>query len=224
MSDQSRASGHAAEPGSTQWVIAALERHHAPNKGWVTVPEVTVASGFGTLLEGLPPHSGSQRIDLFAMGTWKTTGYERVAYEIKVSRSDWLRELKKPEKREAAKALSHRFVIAAPAGLVKRSELPPDCGLVEVRDNGSAYTYRKGPRRPDPVAPPEWIASLLRTAAEQRSMGWRCAAHNCHGRGVATVRVTGTLFAFCRTHEDLAGVLRERALTVPDLTEGASDE
>jgi hypothetical protein len=41
--------------------------------------------------------------------------------------------LKQPMKRRAAMAISNYFWIAAPKGVVKPEELPPDCGLIEFK-------------------------------------------------------------------------------------------
>lgn len=181
-------------------VVDALRQHHA--KGWVVIPEVTVAAGIGAQMPTELLGAGGQRVDLFAMGTWSSTKYERVAYEIKVSRADLLRELATPRKRAAVEYLSHRFVFATPSGLMRRSELPEGCGLVEVRDNGSVYTFRKGTVRDAPPLPAAAIASLLRTAAEQRTFD-RCGARGCQRHGKWLRRpgeVGGMALPFCDAH------------------------
>jgi hypothetical protein len=77
-------------------------------------------------------------IDVFAQRFWRSgAGEERVAYEVKVSRSDLLAELRRPEKRALALELSNRFYFATPPGLVRPGELPEECGLVEVANRRS---------------------------------------------------------------------------------------
>lgn len=103
------------------------------------------------------------RIDLFAFRRWldfpdadlkARSGipgrfYRRVAYEIKVSRSDWRSEMRKPQKRAGAMALTHQFFFAVPDGLVRRDEVPVDCGLVTVAEDGAVKTVKHAPiRRP----------------------------------------------------------------------------
>jgi hypothetical protein len=76
------------------------------------------------------------RIDLFALRCWPSgVGHRRVAYEVKVSRSDFRSEVKKPEKRQHALGLTHEFYFACPAGLIKPREVPEECGLVYVHDD-----------------------------------------------------------------------------------------
>ena len=66
-------------------------------------------------------------IDLFALAAWSSAKNSRVpngriAYEIKVSRSDLKRELMKPHKRQAAKRVSHELYLAMPFGMLKPEE------------------------------------------------------------------------------------------------------
>lgn len=174
-------------------IIEALQRKHAPAKGWVTVAEVCVDTG-----------GFAQRLDLFAMATWRTLDYERIAYEVKVTRADFMREVVDPTKRAAAVARSHFFRFATPAGLVQANEVPHGCGLVWVMPSGKTRRVVRGDRNPEPVTPDGWVASLLRTAAEQRSMGVRCGVNGCHRHGPYHVWVGRDLLAFCSSHIEVA--------------------
>lgn len=89
-------------------------------------------------------------VDALALQVWagRTPRWRRVAYEIKVSRADFRREIRRPQKRRRALELSDQFYFAAPAGLIQRSELPEECGLVEVGDDGVARVVRRAPVRP----------------------------------------------------------------------------
>jgi hypothetical protein len=57
---------------------------------------------------------------------------ERLAIEIKVSRSDFLSDVRNPEKQAPWRALAHRHAYAAPAGMIDEAELPPGSGLISV--------------------------------------------------------------------------------------------
>lgn len=73
--------------------------------------------------------------DALVMGLWPSRGLEMWGIEIKVSRSDWLRELKAPEKCDEFFRYCHRWFVVAPANVVKPEELPPTWGLmVPTRD------------------------------------------------------------------------------------------
>lgn len=121
-----------------------LARRHPTAKGeWVFWTEV-----FG--------------IDAFAMRFWgSNAGRIRVAYEVKVSRSDFLAELRKPAKRQLGMALSHEFYFAVPKGLVSVEEVPADCGLVEMAGTRSKVA-RKAPRRVPRWFSEDEVRSLLR--------------------------------------------------------------
>ena len=64
-------------------------------------------------------------VDAVAMGIWPSTGYEVHGFEIKTNRSDFLRELKQPEK-SRARDYVNRWWIVAPFGCIDKRELPED--------------------------------------------------------------------------------------------------
>lgn len=112
----------------TEEVREALKSRHSQDRGWVWLEEP-----FNIDFLALACHGQyGQRDRALALAT-----HPWVGYEIKVSRSDFLHELKKPEKRAWAVAITHEFYFCAPKGLIKPSEVPGDCGLVEVHPTGS---------------------------------------------------------------------------------------
>lgn len=60
-------------------------------------------------------------IDLLAVSAWASA--RNVGYEVKVSRSDYRRELLKPSKRALAVSRCHEFYFAVPKGLLKPEEI-----------------------------------------------------------------------------------------------------
>lgn len=69
------------------------------------------------------PVGACRRIDALML----EGGTRRTAIEVKVSRSDFLRET--PEKRAVWESVTDRFVYACPSGLIQPGEIPPHCGL-----------------------------------------------------------------------------------------------
>lgn len=113
-------------------VLALLRDRHATtgNGGageWAFMPHVRNAAGF----------DASRTLDALALHLWPSRGLVLHGYEVKVSRSDWLREVKDPAKAEAFCRLVEFFWIVAPAGVVKKGELPPTWGLIEVNGTGT---------------------------------------------------------------------------------------
>jgi len=91
-------------------------------------------------------HSKS-RVDFWAMSCWESNNFDRISYEIKISRGDYLNELKQPQKRDFALAISNYFYFVTPPGLISVDELPPECGLIELSESGKLRTIKKAPRR-----------------------------------------------------------------------------
>lgn len=78
----------------------------------------------------------ARAMDAWVMMLWPSDGFNRIAFEIKVSRSDFKAELKHPEKRRPAMRVSNEFYFITPPGLLKPEEIPLDCGLMEVKKRG----------------------------------------------------------------------------------------
>lgn len=117
--------------------------------------------------------------DFMAVDCWPGGGIELHGHEVKVSRSDWLRELKNPAKAEAfTKYVDRWWVVAPDTTIVKPDELPPGWGLITLV-NHTVYSGRYAMPRttemrlrtrvqatrlePDPL-PREMLATLMRAA------------------------------------------------------------
>ncbi|MGW5880276.1 hypothetical protein ACWFMI_27390 [Nocardiopsis terrae] len=72
----------------------------------------------------------TRRCDLLRIST--RTGQEGIdVHELKVSRSDWRRELADPDKAGAWLPYCSRMWVVAPPGLIRPAELPAGWGLME---------------------------------------------------------------------------------------------
>lgn len=123
---------------------------------------------FAEFIPGTGSSRGNEsRIDAWMMDLWPSNHLERIAFEIKVSRSDFLSELKKPAKRRYAVQFSNSFYFVAPKGLIRPAELPTEAGLMEVSD-GDLHTTVKAPFR-DTVLP-TWalVAAICRRAVRKQ--------------------------------------------------------
>ena len=103
--------------------------------------------------------------DAIAMGLWPSRGLALQGFEIKVSRSDWLSEMRNPAKAEAIARFCAYWWIATPAGIVKDGELPEGWGLYEVQTNGLRCVKQAPKLEPQPIDMP-FLAALLRRADE----------------------------------------------------------
>ncbi|MBV9612494.1 MAG: hypothetical protein JO091_08475 [Acidobacteriaceae bacterium] len=106
-------------------LLDAIERClHQSTSEWMLLRELRVGTGFHG--------NAAQRLDAYALNCLPHTSMRRVCYEVKISRADFLCEVKQPLKRRIGLRYSNEFYFVTPAGLLNTSELPIECGLVEV--------------------------------------------------------------------------------------------
>ncbi|MFM2090729.1 MAG: Bordetella phage vB BbrM [Planctomycetota bacterium] len=122
--------------------------------GWITMGEVT-------------PPGTSRRFDLIAIMGWNSRGHEALGFEVKVSRGDWLRELKDPAKAEPLVRLCSRWWIVAPPGVVEVEELPPAWGLQVVHESVIRVAKQAPQLNPEPWSPAVWRCMMLRQATRE---------------------------------------------------------
>jgi len=106
-------------------LLDVLERTlHASKSEWLFFRELRVGAGFR--------NSAAQRLDAFALNCLPHLAMKRVCYEVKISRADFLSELKSPSKRRIGMRYSNEFYFVTPKALVHPTEVPPECGLIEI--------------------------------------------------------------------------------------------
>ena len=106
-----------------------------------------------------------QYADAIAMELTPSRGLKINGFELKVSRNDWLKELKNPTKADWFYQHCDRwFLVVADKEIVKDGELPDTWGLIAPRGNGLSV-IKAAPLNED-VKPVDrlWLASLLRSA------------------------------------------------------------
>jgi hypothetical protein len=118
---------------------------------------------------GVRSHAGfdaRRTADYVAMDLWPSKGLALHGHEIKVSRSDWLRELKEPEKAaEFIPYMNYWWLVASDPRIVRDGELPKGWGLMVMR--GPLLTVAvRAPRRDAQPMMPSRLAALLRAVAQ----------------------------------------------------------
>jgi hypothetical protein len=110
----------------------------------------------------------SRTADGIAMNLWPSRGMELHGFEVKVYRGDWLRELKDPAKADEIAARCHRWwVVASDDFVVQQDDLFPQAwGLMVVRE-GALVVVREAPLLTPAPLTWEFLAAILRRAAEQ---------------------------------------------------------
>lgn len=104
--------------------------------------------------------------DAVSMSLWPSRGLEVIGFEIKVSRGDWLRELKNPAKAESIAQYCDRWVILAPDKLIAPAEIPAGWGMWTLSDAGRWSAAVTPPKLQAVPLDRSFIAALLRRASE----------------------------------------------------------
>lgn len=143
-------------------VCAALERHYNPESKppqFATFREVTDAAQ-------------RRRIDFIAVSTWQSRGRNVQGVEVKVARSDWLKELAHP-KADSWYRVVNQWWIAAPPGIVLEDEIPETWGLLEMRPHGDSHRMFKAKVAPKLTPDEDWptwfVMRLLARGVEIRN-------------------------------------------------------
>ena len=102
---------------NSKTILESLRNIH-PESEWLFAGEV-----------GLLGFQNQQRIDAFAVALWPSKKAIRHSYEIKVSRQDFLNEIKNPQKRQFALDNSEQFWFAIADGIADkvRYQMKLDC-------------------------------------------------------------------------------------------------
>lgn len=113
-------------------------------------------------------YQGKQRADAVAVGLWPSRGLDVIGFEFKRSRSDWLRELKKPDKAEEIFQFCDRWYLVVDGfDIVKVGERPNTWGLLVAHDGKLSEAVEAPKLTPKPMAR-EFMASLMRSAQKDR--------------------------------------------------------
>jgi hypothetical protein len=124
-----------------------------------------------TWLEEVRNGTGWQRetrsADALVVSCWPSRGIYAMGVEVKVSRSDWVRELKDPKKSAEVQQYCKYWWIAAAEGVVKEEEIPPTWGWVEVLSSKRHEVRKQAPELE--AKEPSWtfVASVLRNMARK---------------------------------------------------------
>lgn len=157
---------------TAQILVALHSRYQAPE--WAAFEEMR--GGTGRLEE--------RRIDFWAMNCFPSKGLRCVAYEVKVSRSDWLRELQKPHKRELAWEVSNEAWFVTAPGVVKNGEVPEGWGHMVCSQALTMKRMIAAQQRERPALGDVFMAAVARRSSRQEGFvpPWAREAFKFHGR------------------------------------------
>lgn len=105
--------------------------------------------------------------DALAVSLYASRGREITGFEIKVSRSDWLRELKHPEKaEEIGKFCDYFFLVTQDDSIARIDEIPGPWGWMVVKGQKLKILKKPEKLQPVPLDRP-MLCSLLYTLKEK---------------------------------------------------------
>lgn len=143
----------------TNYLYQLLFERYRSNNQWA---EWAV---FAELMEA---PAGGQRIDFFAVHTWRSKKYKAIAHEVKVSRGDFFKEIRNPDKSRFAHSVSNESYIVTPALLVHTDEVPDPWGLITVQPGSRTLRIVKKAEYRDKIHwPMHFMVSIARRATDK---------------------------------------------------------
>lgn len=148
--------------------------------------------------------------DAIAMGLWPSRGLHLTGFEIKASRSDWLRELKNPAKAESLiRYCDHWYIVAASSEIVRVDELPPTWGLMYPVGTGTLRLAIPAPALPAVAPDRSFLAALLKKSTEQCVDVEMLAAARDEGFGEGKKEAKRSLEGARAEYQQLSKTVRE---------------
>jgi hypothetical protein len=140
-----------------------LRKRYDDQKGaWVYLTEVRNATGY----------KANSAVDALALSLWPSRGIELHGHEIKVSRSDWLKELKDVHKSQPVQRYCDRWwLVVADPEIVQPGELPPMWGFMAVK-GGRLVAVKEAPKLDREPWDPTFVAAVFRGFMKDIDRGW----------------------------------------------------
>jgi hypothetical protein len=113
--------------------------------------------------------SCNRHADALAIQLWESRGLEIIGFELKVSRQDWIKELRQPKKAEAiAKYCNEWYLVVGDESIVQFGELPSNWGLMVPHTKNSLKINKPAVKNLNaiPVDMP-FLCAVLRRATQQ---------------------------------------------------------
>lgn len=134
--------------------LRAMLRRKFPADQFAMLYEVRDAAGF----------NARRSADVVMVGLWPSRGCQIEGMEIKVTRSDWLRELARPDKGEAFVGFCDRWwIVAGHDEIVESHELPNTWGLMVAGSRGLSIAAPAPLLQPKPLDR-TFLAAMLKRA------------------------------------------------------------
>lgn len=197
-------------------IVAALAKRH-PAPAWAFLEQVRNGTGWAR---------SARTADALAMSTWPSRGLELHGFEVKVTRGDWIRELREPAKAEEILSYCDRWWVVTPAkGVLEEGELPPTWGHMTVDGRGATVKTPAPAWRAKPLDR-LFLAAILRRVQECHvplaDLADKLKAEHGRGRQEATDRIQAAAGALERLREKVATFERASGVSIERSWDGES--
>lgn len=138
-------------------IVQAIRDRFADRQRYAVLTELARSTGFAYR---------ATWIDVAVLNLWPSDGLLRCAYEVKVSRSDFIREIENPKKNEWARECFHEFSFVTAPGVVKsEDEIPEGAGWYVV-GKGGMRRKKIAQRRSSPKLDDNLLAAIARSISK----------------------------------------------------------
>lgn len=174
-----------------------------------------IQHAFMTKVKNAAGHGASRTIDAYAMDLWRSRGLSITAFECKSSRSDWLRELRSPDKAEEfCERADYFYIVAGATDIVQAGELPETWGLMVPHGRVlrvEVEAPRLRPKTDDlpPAFDRSFLAALLRAACAVGTAPAEVKAAYERGREAEREQMAVTDTRYQTRFEELTGRVRD---------------
>ena len=151
----------ATASGITEDLYRRLALRADPRNGLVMLCNVGDGAGF----------RNNGWSDAISMQTWPSKRLTVCGYEVKATRSDWLRELDSPSKNRAWQDQCHEWYIIAPKDAVKLEELPISWGLMVPQGADGLRIASRSERPGKDIVSLDLLAAVFRAAGRELTIG-----------------------------------------------------
>jgi hypothetical protein len=137
--------------------VFTILRKRYPEREYALMEEVSDRAGFGR----------SRSADYIIMNLWPSRGLSLHGIELKSYRSDWLNELKKPEKAENIfQYCDYFWLLTTEESIAKENEIPEKWGWMNIK-GGKIFTIKEAPKlTPKPISR-DFLACLLKRSSDK---------------------------------------------------------
>lgn len=146
---------------TTPQLLEKLRQKYIGQSGqWAFITQVRNGTGWNSV---------TRTADAMAMGMWPSTGLKLIGFELKVSRSDWLHEVKNPDKHQEMKQFCDEWYLVIPdMSIIKDGEVPEDWGIMAATGRGKMIVVERKASKLEPVHVDRlFLASLFRNITEK---------------------------------------------------------